>query len=76
MKSSAAQAWASDDLGEECLADHTLEQKHADARDRCQRRLGINSASVNLLVQDFMASHSVTVYAPGYAVRSSQYHLQ
>ncbi len=57
------------------MADQILEQKHADDRERCQRRIGIDSASVSQLVQDFMASHSVTAYPPGYAALSRQYNL-
>jgi hypothetical protein len=75
MRSSGARTRISHDQEEEWMVDRILEQKHADDRERCQRRIGIDSARVSLLVQDFMASHSVTACPPGYAARSQQYNL-
>lgn len=75
MKTSGARTRISYDQEEEWVADRILEQKHADDRDRCQRRLGISPDGVSLLVQQFMASHSVAAYPPGYAASSPQYSL-
>lgn len=76
MKNTGARTRISYSQEDEWMADQILEQKHADDRERCQRRLGIDPASVGLLVQEFMASRAVTAFKPGYAAPSPQYRLR
>ncbi len=56
--------------------EHDLDMLHVMQRDHCGARLGLTAATIEQMVNTFVATHGgVTICPPAYAATSRQYNL-